>query len=62
MNLKGNLNIDQISRLTMYELAEILFPIPRSLTGSGIKKSFDIFRNLHPEFKTFYIQYWAESW
>ena len=53
MNFKENCNIEQISRLTMYELAEILFPIPRSLTGSGIRKSFDIFRDLHPEFKTF---------
>ena len=33
---KENLNSKDISKITMYELAEILFPIPRSITGSGI--------------------------
>ena len=41
---------------TMYELAELLFPIARSLTGSGIEKSFSIFQLLHKEFKKITFQ------
>ena len=46
-----HLNYELISNYSMYELAKFLFPFPRSLTGEGIKKSFDIFRLLHSEFK-----------
>tara|TARA_Y100001968_G_scaffold328607_1_gene376129 strand:- start:8156 stop:9448 length:1293 start_codon:yes stop_codon:yes gene_type:complete len=36
----------------MYELAQLLFPIARSLTGKGIRESFNIISEIHPEFKT----------
>jgi len=35
---------------SMFELAKLLFPIPRSLMGKGIRESFDIIREIHPEF------------
>ncbi len=41
-----------IEDISMYELAKLLFPIPRSITGDGIRKSFRIFRQLHSEFCT----------
>ena len=41
---------------TMYELAELLFPFARSLTGKGIKNSLEIFQLLHKEFKQISFQ------
>ena len=51
MQTNSNLNKKEICNKSMYELAEMLFPINRSLTGDGIKKSFDFFREIHEEFK-----------
>ena len=36
---------------SMYNLIQKLFPICRSITGPGIKKSFDIIQKIVPEFK-----------
>ena len=36
----------------MLDLAKYLYPIPRSLTGNGINLSFEVFKNIHPEFQT----------
>ena len=46
------LNSEFLFNLSMYELAKLLFPFSRSLTGEGIKKSYDIFRLINSEFKT----------
>ena len=43
---------NSMKNITMYQLAKLLFPIPRSITGDGIRKSFRIFRELHSEFCT----------
>ena len=56
LSIEAKISIEEVEKLisnySMYELAKLLFPFPRSLTGEGIKKSFDIFRLLHSEFKT----------
>jgi len=36
----------------MFELAKLLYPIPKSLMGVGIRESFYIFRDIHPEFNS----------
>ncbi len=53
-NIKKNKKV--ICNKSMYELAEMLFPINRSLTGEGIEKSFDVFREIHKEFQTLIFQ------
>ena len=42
---------EDLNKKSMYDLAKILFPLSRSLTGLGIKKSYEIFQILHKEFK-----------
>ena len=37
---------------SMFELAQLLFPIPRSIMGKGIRESFNIIREIHPEFNS----------
>ena len=36
----------------MIDLINKLYPINRSITGKGINESFEIIKNIHPEFKT----------
>ena len=54
--MKDNYTYKFLKHKTMFELAELLFPMARSLTGSGIKKSFEIFQLLHKEFKQISFQ------
>lgn len=42
-----------MENITTYQLAKLLFPIPRSITGDATRKIFRIFRELHSEFCTF---------
>ena len=52
MDFQSNPKRKLMSKKSMYEIAEILFPLNRSLTGEGIEKSFDLFREIHKEFET----------
>ena len=40
---------------TMYQLAERLFPICRSITGDGFRQSLAILRERHPEIQVFEV-------